>query len=190
MKTALTAVLITLALFVAGCSSIKGNTVQERRGYVENMRSDALRDLYKEHPKARQQIADAAGYAVFSNINTNLIFVTTTGGYGVVTRKGGGKTYMRMAGGGLGIGAGLRDMRLVLIFRKAHDLENFADNGWDVSGQAGATAQSDDQGGSVNVVKSVDFDIVSYELTKAGIALEATVDGMKFWQDKELNSRD
>ncbi|MCV6604441.1 MAG: hypothetical protein OIF34_03980 [Porticoccaceae bacterium] len=187
MKTTLTAALVGLALLVSGCSTIKGSSVQERRGYVEAMRSDALNDLYKEHPRARQQIADAAGYAVFSNINTNLIFVTTSGGYGVVTRKGGSKTYMKMAGGGLGIGAGLRDMRLVLIFKKAHDLENFADNGWDVSGQAGATAQSDDQGGSVNVIKSVDFDVVSYELTKAGVALEATVDGMKFWKDKELN---
>ncbi|UTW45600.1 hypothetical protein KFE80_01330 [bacterium SCSIO 12696] len=187
MKLALVAALLAAVTVIGGCSTVKGNSVQERRAYVDTMRNNTLQDLYKEHPKARQQIADAAGYAIFSNINTNLIFVTTSGGYGVVTRKGGSKTYMKMAGGGLGIGAGLRDMRLVLIFKKSHDLENFADNGWDVSGQAGATAQSDDQGGSVNVVKSVDFDIVSYELTKAGIALEATVDGMKFWKDKELN---
>ena len=187
MKTMLLVGLVSALLVVSGCSTVKGSTVQERRNYVDTMRNQALQELYKEHPQARQQVADAAGYAVFSNINTNLIFVTTSGGYGVATRKGGGKTYMKMAGGGLGLGAGLRDMRLIMIFRKNHDLENFMDNGWDVSGQAGATAQSDDQGGSVNVIKSVDFDIVSYELTKAGVALEATIDGMKFWQDEELN---
>lgn len=187
MKSMVLAVLAATLLVLSGCSTVKGATVQERRDYVDNMRVKALQELYKEHPIARQQIADAAGYAVFSNINTNLIFVTTSGGYGVVTRKGGNKTYMKMAGGGLGLGAGLRDTRLVMIFRKNHDLENFADNGWDVSGQAGATAQSGDQGGSISVIKSVDFDIITYELTRAGVALEATIDGLKFWRDDGLN---
>ncbi|WIO73141.1 hypothetical protein QP938_07405 [Porticoccaceae bacterium LTM1] len=177
---------IVTVMVVSGCSTIKGGTVAEQRAYVDDMRRDALQELYKEHPQARQQIASSAGYAVFSNINTNLIFVTTSGGYGVAT-SGGSKTYMRMAGGGLGLGAGLRDMRLIMIFRKKHDFDSFVDNGWDVSGQAGATAKSDDQGASVNVAKSVDFDIVTYELTKAGVALEATVDGLKFWKDKDLN---
>ncbi len=182
------AAFVAILMVVSGCSTIKGSTFAERRDYVEQMHNDALADLYQEYPVARQQIASSAGYAVFSNINTNLIFVTTSGGYGVATSKtNGSKTYMRMAGGGLGLGAGLRDMRLIMIFKKAHDFESFVDNGWDISGQAGATAQSDDQGGSVNVAKSVDFDIVTYELTKAGVALEASVDGMKFWKDQDLN---
>ena len=186
-KIFLTLVVATLVV-VSGCSTIKGSTFAERRDYVQNMHDAALKDLYEEHPLARQQIARSAGYAVFSNINTNLIFVTTSGGYGMATSKiNGNKTYMRMAGGGLGLGAGLRDMRLVMIFKKAHDFDSFVDNGWDISGQAGATAQSDDQGGSINVAQSVDFDIVTYELTKAGVALEASVDGMKFWKDPDLN---
>lgn len=186
-KILLAAVLVSVVV-LSGCSTIKGGTFAEQRAYVQTMHDKALADLYEKHPQARQQIASSAGYAVFSNINTNLIFVTTSGGYGVATSKiDGAKTYMRMAGGGLGLGAGLRDMRLIMIFRKAHDFDSFVDNGWDISGQAGATAQSDDQGGSVNVAKSVDFDIVTYELTKAGVALEATVDGMKFWKDPDLN---
>lgn len=186
MKKVVAMLLLAAMSVLTACSTVKGDSQAERRAYADQMRKEALVDLYKKHPEAKAQVADSAGYAVFSSISTNVIFVTTNGGYGVASGKS-GKTYMKMAGGGLGLGAGLRDMRLVMIFKKSHDFESFVDNGWDVNAQAGATAQSDDQGGSINAAKSVDFDIVTYELTKAGIALEATVDGMKFWKDEELN---
>ena len=69
MKTILIAGLLVAATVISGCSTVKGSSVQERRNYVDAMRIDTLQDLYKEHPQSRQQIADAAGYAVFSNIN-------------------------------------------------------------------------------------------------------------------------
>ena len=37
------------------------------------------------------------------------------------------------------------------------------------------------------VAQSADLDIVTYQLTQAGLALEATVDGMRFWKDRDLN---
>ncbi len=152
------------------------------------MQQETLAQLYQKHPEARSEIAGSAGYAIFSNINTNIIFITTSGGYGVATNNASRhQTFMRMAGFGVGLGAGVRDMRLIMIFNKAHDLESFIDNGWDLSGQAGASAQSSDQGGHVNASKSIDFDIKTYQITQAGLSVEATIDGTKFWQDEELN---
>ena len=44
---------------------------------------------------------------MFSNIGTNLLLITTEGGYGVaVDHETGKRTYMKMAGAGLGIGIG------------------------------------------------------------------------------------
>ncbi|WP_251359691.1 YSC84-related protein [Kangiella sp. TOML190] len=180
--------LMLLALSITACSTTKGSSTAEKRAFVEEMRQDALKQLYAKHPQARAEIAQSAGYAVFSNINTNLIFVSTGGGYGIATnRKNGQQTYMKMASLGLGLGAGLKDARLVMIFKKDHDFGSFVDNGWDLSGQAGASAQSDEQGGHAAAAKSVDFDVKTYKLTKAGVSAEVTIDGTKFWQDDELN---
>jgi hypothetical protein len=63
-----------------------------------NMHDQTLEKLYASEPVAREKIKHSAGHAVFSNIGTNLILVTTEGGYGVVIDKGGNKTFMRMAG--------------------------------------------------------------------------------------------
>lgn len=173
---------------ISACSTIKGSSVAEKQNFVLKMQQETLQQLYKKHPQARSQIANSAGYAIFSNINTNIIFITTSGGYGVATNnQSRHNTFMKMAGGGVGLGAGVRDMRLILIFKKRHDFESFVDDGWDVSGQAGVAAQSDEQGDHLNKTKSVDKDIISYQLTKAGLSIEATIDGTKFWKDEDLN---
>ena len=46
-----------------------------------------------------------------------LFLASFGGGYGVVTSNvNGKKTYMKMAAGGLGLGAGAKDYRLLFIF--------------------------------------------------------------------------
>ncbi len=104
MKFAEKAILIFFTIvLLAGCATIKGNTVVEQRKYVLDMKDDALARLYKEFPIAKVQIKKAAGYGVFSNINTNLFLLSSGSGYGVVTdRKGRNPVYMKMRtlGGG------------------------------------------------------------------------------------------
>lgn len=179
---------LVILLTIPACSTIKGNSVSDKRSYVLKMQRETLNQLYKKHPSSRKEIANSAGFAIFSNINTNIIFVSTSGGYGIAeNNRSKQRTFMKMAGFGVGLGAGVRDMRLVMIFNKRHDFESFVDNGWDLSGKAGAAAQSSDQGGHVNAIKSADFDIKTYQLTQAGLSADATVDGSKFWKDEELN---
>ncbi len=180
-------VILAIDAMVSACSTIKGSTVYEKQNFVVKMQQETLQQLYKKHPQARSQIASSAGYAIFSNINTNIIFITTSGGYGIATSNSKKRTFMKMAGLGVGLGAGVRDMRLILIFNKKHDFDTFVDDGWDFSGQAGVAAQSDEQGDHVNATKSVDLDIITYQLTKAGLSIEATIEGAKFWKDEDLN---
>lgn len=177
-----------LALCLAGCATTKGDTKDERKDFVDNMEQETLDDLYVKHPRARQQIQNAAGYAVFSNINTNLIFVTTKGGYGVaVDKPSGERTYMKMASGGIGLGAGVRDGRWIMIFNRQEDFDNFVNNGWDFSGEATAAAKSPSQGRVASRTRSMDQNVITYQLTEAGLALGVSLDGTKFWQYEELN---
>ncbi len=179
--------LLTLVLF-AGCASIKGNNVAEQKEYVHDMKAETLAHLYDEYPIAKEQIKKAAGYGVFSNINSNIFLLSTGSGYGVVTdNKSGELTYMKMVTVGGGLGLGLKDFRAVIIFRKLEDMEKFILKGWEFGGQADAAFKSGDKGRAYSAAKSVDMDIITYQLTENGAALQATLQGTKYWKHKDLN---
>lgn len=180
------ALLASVALLLGACS-VTGNTPAEKRQAVLKMRSDTLSQLYKEHPKARSQIASAYGYGVFDMANQNLILLSTSGGYGVLTDKAGRHTYMRVGGGGVGFGLGIKDYREVLIFKNKTDFERFRDHGWDASAQAEATAKANNDGGEVTANQSVDLDVITYQITQSGAALQATIGAAKYWPWDALN---
>lgn len=180
-------ILLMIVLF-DGCATIKGNTFAEQRQYVLDMMDEALVRLYNENPIAKEQIKNAAGYGVFSNINSNLFLFSTGSGYGVVTDNKSGKlTYMKMMTVGGGLGLGLKDYRAVIIFRRLEDMEKFIEKGWEFGVQADAALKSGDKGGAVSVAKLVSPDIITYQLTESGAALQATLQGTKYWKHKDLN---
>jgi len=180
--------ILLAAVLFAGCATIKGNNVAEQRQYVLDMRDEALARLYDEQPVAKEQIKGAAGYGVFSNINSNIFLLSTGSGYGVVTdNKGKNPTYMKMMTLGGGLGLGLKDFRAVIIFRKREDMERFVEKGWEFGGQADAAFKSGDKGAAFSAAQTVDFDIITYQLTENGAALQATLQGTKYWKHKDLN---
>ena len=175
-------------VLAAGCTSIKGYTVDEKQDYVLKMRNETLRDLYEKQPSAKDHIRGSAGYAVFSSVGVKIFFFGSGNGFGVAhdnkTRK---NTYMRMFTGGIGLGLGVKDYRLVIVFDNKVDLDKFIEEGWDFSGSAEASAKRYDDGGTLSVAKSVNLDITMYTITKAGLSLEAMIEGTKFWKVDELN---
>ena len=174
--------------FVSSCASIKGSSFKEQREYVLDMREGVLAELFEERPIAESQIKKAAGYGVFSNIGTNLFLVSTGNGYGVVrNNKTKEETYMKMGSVGLGLGLGVKDFRAIIIFRNEEDLEDFVDEGWEFKGQADAAAISGDKGLAGSVAQTVDLDVITYQITEAGVALQATLQGTKYWKHKDLN---
>ena len=73
---------LAMVFILSGCATTGGKTTQEKRQAILSMRNEVLSDLYKVYPRARAEIAAAPGYAVFSNININIIFASFGGGYG------------------------------------------------------------------------------------------------------------
>ncbi len=181
------AILSTIIL-LAGCATIKGSNIAEQREYVHDMKAETLTRLYDEYPLAKEQINNSAGYGVFSNINTHIFFLSTGSGYGVVTdNQDRNPVYMKMGTLGGGFGLGLKDFRGVIIFRKREDMDKFVEKGWAFGGQADAAFKSGDKGRAYSVAKSVDMDIITYQLTENGAALQATLQGTKYWKHKDLN---
>jgi lipid-binding SYLF domain-containing protein len=180
-------ILLATVLF-AGCATIKGNTVAEQRQFVLDMKDETLARLYDENPIAKEQIKKAAGYGIFSNINSNIFLLSTGSGYGVVIdNKSKKHTYMNMVTVGGGFGLGLKDFRGIIIFRKREDMDKFVEKGWAFGGQADAAFKSGDKGRAYSAAKSVDMDIITYQLTESGAALQATLQGTKYWKHKDLN---
>ena len=185
LKTGLIAA--TLAV-VTACATPQGATTAEKQAAVRDMRGDTLDALYDIHPIAREQIAGAEGYAVFSNIGINLLLLSTANGFGVVhDNDSDAETFMRMWSGGVGIGLGAKDFRGVFVFTERDALENFIDSGWEANAQADAAAKSGDKGGAWAGAIEIAPGIKLYQITETGLALQATIQGTKYWKDEDLS---
>lgn len=180
-------VIIILTL-VSGCGPSAKLPVAERQKTIRDMESETLEKLYQEEPSTKKKIKKAAGYGVFSNANINLIFISAGGGYGVVVDNSTGqRTYMKMALGGIGLGLGAKDYRQVLIFKSEETLNKFIDSGWEFGGHADAAAKAGESGGELSGEGVIGSDIEVYSMTEAGLALQATVAGTKYWKNDDLN---
>lgn len=161
-----------------------------KRADIRKMRSKTLAKLYKIHPAARSNVNGSYGYAVFSNVGINLIFLSAAGGSGVAhNNHSGHDTYMKMVSGGVGLGLGVKDFRGVFVFHTSKAFHQFVDSGWEASAQADAAAKSGKKGGaaagSITVAPGVDL----YQITENGLALQATIQGTKYYKDDDLNGK-
>lgn len=201
---------VSLVGLLGGCATPRGGSSMDKQAYVREMRDKTLNDFFAAQPDLRNRVNEAAGYGVFSNVNVTLLFISSGHGYGVVKDNATGKeTYMRMAGLGAGLGAGLKDFRALFVFPTAAALDKFVTEGWEFGGQAegavtagdkgvaagghasaasgGAAAGTGAKAQSASAVPSAAGAIEIYRLTDTGLALHATVDGTKYWRDGELN---
>lgn len=180
-------IVISLLAMILATSSF-ADKADKKRAKINKMKAEVLTQLYAEEPKTRKQIKKAKGYAVFSNVGINVIFFSAGGGRGVAhDNKTGKDIYMKMASAGIGIGMGIKDFRAVFIFHTDDAFNKFVDYGWDFSGQADAAAKSDDKGAEGSQVANLANGVSVYQLTKSGLALQATLQGTKYWKDKKLN---
>lgn len=178
--------MLFLSALLCGCMAA-GQTKEDKRRHVENMRKEVLTELYTIHPDAVAEVKSAPGYAVFSNWNAYLLFATLGQGYGVVVDNvSGANTYMGMGAIGGGLGAGVKNYRAVYVFRQRHVMERFIDQGLSIGGQADAAAKASTDGAAVGGAVLLDG-IKVYELTESGLALQATIQGTKFYRDPDLN---
>lgn len=187
MKKISVVMYIILALGLGGCITPDHKTASQKRQSILTMKNRVLSDIYRIKPDVRSQISRAPGYAVFSNVNINVILASFGGGYGVVKNNWTGKqTFMKMGEVGLGFGAGVKDFRLLFIFHNAKTMKRFINHGWAFGAQADAAAKASDKGAALGGELTVD-NITIYQLTESGLALQATVKGTKYWKDDSLN---
>lgn len=155
MKSRMVAQILVVALVAAG-SSVAKDTPDEQRAKIQKMSTDTLAKLYKLHPAARQDIGTSAGYAVFNNLGTNVLVLSTANGKGVAVRSSNKQeTFMKMISAGVGLGIGVKKYSAIFVFENDEAFSKFIDSGWDASGQADAAAKTSSSGGAYSGAASV-----------------------------------
>jgi len=189
MKLRKIAMLLAIAGLSASLSSGKDSPDQQREK-IRKMAATTLTDLYKLEPSAQAAIQKSAGYAVFNNMGTHILLVSTARGAGVaVDSKTKQDTFMKMISAGAGLGLGVKDYRVVFVFGTEPALANFLNSGWAGSAEADAAAKANKSGGAYSGAAMIAPDVYAYQITKNGLALQLTLQGTKYSKNDDLNKK-
>ena len=187
LPRAIDLVSLALVLSLSACASMGSGTTAEKQAAIREMKDSALTQLFRMKPDTRSQLKSAPGYAVFSNVNINVILFAAGTGFGLVKDNSTGHyTYMNMAEGGVGLGVGAKDYRIVMVFHTREAMRQLVESGWTFGGNADAAVKAADKGGSIEG-EAYFGNVTVYTFTESGIALQATIKGTKFWVDRALN---
>lgn len=175
----------SLIMFSGFWSGDDKNSLRQER--IKESR-EILQLLYKYAPEARRMVSSSYGYATFSNVGVNLVFFSAEGGSGLAhNNKSGKNIYMNMGSAGVGLGLGVKDFRAIFLFANKKVFDNFVNHGWEANAQADAAAKANEKGGALNAAITVAPGIRLYKLTQNGLAIQATIQGTKYWKDGDLN---
>jgi lipid-binding SYLF domain-containing protein len=160
----------------------------EAQAKIRKMAKSTLSELYKIHPKAKAAVQGAAGYAVFSNFGMKILVAGGGSGKGLaVSNKTKREVFMKMAEIQAGLGFGVKKFKLVWVFETEAALSQFVNSGWEVGGQATASAKYEGTGAAFQGALSVAPGVWLYQMTDKGLALELTAKGTKYYKDDDLN---
>lgn len=95
----------------------------------------------------RAQIDAGAGYIVFPDVGEAGFIIGGSSGFGALFDSEGNQLgWARLSSGSIGLQAGARGFRMLMVLQNEETLERFRANRW--SGNAGAVAVAGDAGGS------------------------------------------
>jgi len=155
MKTTQHLALLAVAFLALACPTAnqawpfgpKGDSNAEKKANIRQQRDEMLGQLLAANPRLRDTLSRAAGYATFKQTSVNLLLLATANGYGeVVDNRTRTETFMRMASLGGGVGAGVKDLRVIFIFHDPAVMKQFVEQGVQFGGQADASAKYQDTG--------------------------------------------
>jgi len=183
-------VMVSLSLVLFSCATgplSKSEKAQQQES-VRDMANKTLSDLFKKHPAAKEAIAKAPGFAVFSDFGFKMMFLGGAGGSGVAeNRARGQEIFMKMAEFQPGLGLGAAKFRLVFIFETLDAFDNFVTSGWEAGANAMAIAKTRTEGGALAGVVTVSEGVKMAQLDEEGAIVGVSLTAAKFYKDEALN---
>jgi lipid-binding SYLF domain-containing protein len=181
-------VVALIAMAMSPFAGALASSPDQQRADIDGMARQTLETLYAQEPSARRAVEESAGYAVFSDMSTKIFFAGGGGGKGVaVNRASGQQTFMMMVSVSAGLGMGISKSHLVWVFATPDAYANFVNVGIELAADANLQVNPGTGGGLYDGAVEVQPGAWVYQLSDAGLALELTVQGTKYFKDPDLN---
>ncbi len=145
IKLAAGALVGAAILFSAGCSTAPKDEI-DRQSLVD--RSASTRDWFEARVSGlHEQINNSAGYIVFPDVGSAGFIIGGTSGRGVLfDNKGNQLGWSRLSSGSIGLQAGVRGFRMLMVLEDQTTLDQFRANKW--NGSVGAVAVAGNASGT------------------------------------------
>ncbi len=180
-----------LCLGMLACSTTPKSKSEKdaARDEVRTMTAQSLNQLYQKEPAAKGAVANAAGYAVFSDFGLKVLFMGGAGGKGMaVNNATKQEIFMKMGEFQPGLGLGAEKYRIVLIFENPDAFHKFVTSGWEVGANAMAAAKdSKGEGGGAAGAVTVSDGVKMYQLSETGAIVGVSITAAKYYKDDDLN---
>ena len=188
-----TAALVAM-IFLSGCQSTGKNgkpltqeEIIQKRGATIQMAKTGLDSLIKQNPAVKKQIDEAAGYAVFSATNVNIVLLVVARGEGVLfDKRRKDPIFMQDLKTGEGLGAGYQVQYQIVIFKTPGAIDQFLLTS--IDGQRGGVdVDANFSAGSGGTIRSFNPEITFYTVGLSGYDLQANYGGTLYLVDQQLN---
>ena len=187
-----TGMLLFLLVFAFGCAGTKTKSQTEKdaaRDDLRTMTTQTLDLLYQKEPAAKDAVAEAAGYAVFTDFGIKMGLMGGTGGSGMaVNNAPKQEIFMKMGEFQPGLGLGVEKYRLVFIFEDPDAFNEFVTSGWELGANAMAVAKDyKGEGGGAAGAVTVSEGVKLYQLSDSGAIVGVSLTAAKYYKDDDLN---
>jgi lipid-binding SYLF domain-containing protein len=173
--------LLVLALAATGCTTTGtgGSDPATRKQAIDAGVDNALANLYRQDPSARQMVANARGVLVFPAVLEAGFVVGARRGDGALRRGGKTVSYHRTTSGSFGLQAGAQSSAVFILFMTDDALARFENSrGWTAGVDASVTLLT--VGANAQATSAtVQQPVVGYVLTNQGLMAGLTVDGTR-----------
>ena len=189
------AITLLTVVFLAGCQTtgqdgkpLTSEEVIQKRDTTLKMANTGLAALIKQNPAVQKEIDQAAGYAVFTTTNINIVLLVVARGEGVLFDKRRKEPiFMQALKTGEGLGAGYQDQYQVAIFKTTGAIDQFLLTSID-GHRGGIDVDANFSAGSGGTIRSFNPEITFYTVGLSGYDLQANYGGTLYLVDQQLNS--
>lgn len=188
MKKFFTLVVLMVCMFTATNVLAKSYSAAEQRLQIDQLSEKTLEKLYEKYPHARRVIDECYAYATLSNSSVKVLLVGSSHGRGVaVNNQTGERVYLHMKELSAGLGVGAKEYNLIFLINTRDAWDNFIIGKTRFGASAEASADDGVSGGTIEGAEYVAPGVWVFQMTTKGLALEATLKGIKIYKDKKLN---
>jgi hypothetical protein len=160
----------------------------QKRDATLKMSKAGLDALLKQNPAVQKEIDQAAGYAVFTTTNVNIVLIVVARGEGVLfDKRRKDPIFMQALKTGEGLGAGYQNQYQVVIFKTPDSIDQFLLTSID-GRQGGIDIDANFSAGSGGTIRSFNPEITFYTVGLSGYDLQANYGGTLYLVDQQLNS--